>query len=214
MTPRPNNSLWPLLLVALGLLFLAQNLGWLGGMVGWVWALVFIAVGGAFLYLFYQRREHWWTLIPGFALWGLAAAVLGGTLGGALFLALIGVGFVGVYLVQHEHWWALIPGGVLLTLGLVAYLGTATPGYDTGWVFFLGIAATFFALYALPEAASRQRWAIYPALAALAVMALTLVSSTVGSYLVPIVLIALGVYLFWRSGRGPTRPGSHERGAA
>ena len=71
----------------------------------------------------------------------------------------------------------------------------------------LGLAATFFALTRLRV--EPQGWAIFPAgaLALLAVVSAT----TAGGWLFPLVFIAAGVYLLWRSGAlagvaGPAAP--------
>lgn len=185
------------LLIGVGVLLLLQRLGWLVGTGSWLWGLVFLAGGAAFLMVYVRDRAQWWALFPGFALVGLAAAVLMGNDGGALFLALLGLAFAVVYASDRRRWWAVIPGGALATLALVAWLDTVRPGYDAGWVFFMGLAATFAALVAQP-AERRQGWALYPA-AGLALLALlTLVTSSAGPALIAVVLIAVGVVLLLR----------------
>jgi hypothetical protein len=203
-----QSKLWALLLIGFGLLFLLANAGWLGGLVSWMWALFFLAAGGAFLYLYNTDRERWWALIPGFSLVAIGAAALAGDAAGGIFLALIGTGFAAVYASDYRRWWAVIPAGVLFTLALVAWVDASWPGWDAGWLFFLGIAATFGFLFVLPEGQGKQRWAIYPALASLALVVLTILSSNIGGILVPLLLIAAGAYLFWRRGssRGPSLP--------
>lgn len=193
-----RSSLWAILLIAVGVLFLAGNLGWLPGLGGWIWALLFAVGGAAFLAWFARDRSQWWALIPGSALFGLSAAIVGGAAGGGAFLALLGAGFGAIYWLERTRWWAIIPGGVLLTLGIVAWLDTTLPRFDAGWVFFLGLAATFGALYVLPEQKGRQRWAIYPALATLALALVILASGAVTGVVVPLLLIAAGAYLLWQ----------------
>lgn len=204
--PRADRpTLWAVLLIGLGVLFLAGNLGWLRGVDQWLWGLLFAAGGGLILAWFLREREQWWALIPSAALFGLSTAVLGGSSGGGLFLALLGAGFAAVYAVQRTRWWAIIPAGVLLTLGVVAWLDAFFPRFDGGWVFFLGLAATFGYLYRLPDREARQRWAIYPAAATLALALVILLSGTVTGVVIPLLLIAAGVYLIWqRSTRPPT----------
>lgn len=192
---------WAYLLIAGGALLLAANMGWLGAMTGWLWGLLFLAGGGAFLYYFMQNRQHWWALIPGFALAATGLTTLLGAGGGPLFLALLGAGFLAVFLTNKERWWAVIPGGVLLTLALVDWVEVGAPGYDSGWLLFLGIAATFGFLYLRPDGGVKQRWAVWPAVAGLAMGLLGLLDTSMGGLLAPLALIGLGVYLFTRDSK-------------
>ena len=206
MTTDRQRNAWATLLIALGLFFLLANTGWLAGLASWFWGLLFLAGGGAFLVVYRNDRRHWWALIPGFSLVAVGVAALSGDTAGALFLALLGTGFAAVYLSDRQRWWAIIPAGVLYTLALVAWTSTVWPRADAGWLFFLGIAATFGLLFVLPEGEGRQRWAIYPALGSLVFVAITLMASNVGGVLVPLLLIGAGAYLVWRQGssRGPS----------
>jgi hypothetical protein len=196
-----TNQSWALILIFLGVLFLATNFGWFGWLTSWLWSLLFIGAGGAFLYVYYQKRERWWALIPGFALLAVGVAALSGNAAGGLFLALLGAGFASVFLTNRVRWWAVIPAGGLFTLALIAWLSAARPAWDTGWLFFTGIAATFGVLFLLPEGQGKQRWAIYPALGCLALVLLTFLSSNVGSITIALLLIAIGAFLFWRQGK-------------
>lgn len=193
-----TTTLWAVLLIGIGLLSLAANAGWLAWITPWIWAALFVAGGGAFLYYYTLNRRHWWALIPGFTLLGIAAAIVGGEAGGGLFLALIGAGFATIYVLEREKWWAIIPAGALMTLGAVAWLDTMFPAVDVGWVFFLGLAATFGLLYALPEGQGKQRWAMFPALATLALSLMIIASGAVTGIVVPLILIAAGILLMWR----------------
>lgn len=193
-----SNQSWGIILVFLGILFLATNFGWFGWLTSWLWSLFFIAAGAGFLYVYYQNRERWWALIPGFTLLAIGVSALSGNAAGGLFLALIGSGFVAVYLSNRQRWWAILPAGALLTLALIAWADAVRPGWDNGWLFFLGIAATFGVLFFLPQHQGKQRWAIYPTLGSLALVLLTLLSSNLGSIIIAILLIAIGVYLFWQ----------------
>jgi hypothetical protein len=193
-------------LVILGLLFLLQNFGFLGGLEGLVWVVLFGLGGLIFLYVFATNREQWWAVIPGFTLLGLAALIgLGdrlGALGGALFLGAIGLSFWVIYFVRRDFWWAVIPGGVLMTLAAVAALSDLLPDRAAGGIFFLGLAATFFLVYLLPTTDGRMKWALIPA-GVLAVLGVLVFLSLGGifNYLWALLLIAAGVYLLTRSMR-------------
>lgn len=191
-----------LVLLILGALVLLSNVGLLGSPGSLLGALLF-GVGAALLLRLYRRRQLPWALPAGFVLLGLAAAALtDGPLSGSYFLGFAGAGFVALQRLERRRWWALIPGGVLLTLALVAAVDATSPWFDPGPLLFFGIAATFLVLTRLPEGA--QRWAIYPALAALAVGVVAL--SFTGGWLFPLLLIGAGAWLL--------RRGRTERGDA
>lgn len=185
------------LLIGVGVLNLLVRAGWMIGVGGWLWGLLFLAGGGAFLWLYARDRQQWWAVFPGFGLVGLAAAVLMGNAGGVLFLALLGLAFALVYSADRRRWWAIVPAGALATLALVAWLEAWRPGYEAGWVFFLGLAATFAALLLQP-AEQRQRWAVYPALALALLALLTVFTSQAGPTVIALILIVLGAFLVLR----------------
>jgi hypothetical protein len=195
-------------LVAAGILFLAQSLGWLGALAALIWAVAFGAGGVAFLVALVRNSARWWAAIPGFVLLGIALLIALGELapafvadwGGALFLAMVSLGFWVVYLICRACWWGIIPGGVLLTLALVTGMSENMPGQDLGWVFFLGLSATFGILYLQPMNGRRVRWALYPS-AVLLMLALLVLTATgeLAALAWPLALIAIGCYLMYRT---------------
>ena len=162
-----TSKIWAYALIALGALLLAANMGWFGAVSNWLWALLFMAGGAAFVY-------H--------------------------------------YLNNRERWWALIPGGVLATLAVVNWVELANPRYDAGWLFFLGIAATFGYLYRRPDGGERQPWAVWPAVVGLGMALLGFVNTPLGGLVAPLALIGLGVYLFTRRGK-PEEPQPPQAGS-
>lgn len=187
-------------LIVFGTLVLLANLGIIGSAENWLAGALF-AAGGALLIRIYAGRENrFWALIVGSVLFGLAgAAISDGPLSGSYFLGAIGIGFGLIYYRHRRHWWALIPGGVLLSLAIVAGIDGLFPRIDPGPVLFLGLAATFAALYLLPEGG--KRWAAYPALAAVVIALFAF--SFGGGWLFPLVLIGIGLYLFNRQSNRP-----------
>lgn len=148
-----------------------------------LWAYALIILGALLL-----AANLGWVRAIGDWLWALL--FIGG---GALFLQ--------HYFKNRHAWWSVIPGGILITLGVVDWLELLRPGLDTGWVFFLGVAATFGFLYLRPDGGARLNWALWPAVAALAVALLSFVTTAAGGIVAPLALIGLGIYLFTRGAK-------------
>jgi hypothetical protein len=198
---------WGLLLIAGGVLFLLQTLFnfEFGGL---FWALVFGLGGTFFVSWFFQDRQQWWALIPGFTLLsigliiliGILAPALSGAFSGFIILGGIGASFLLIYFLRRDFWWALIPAGTLLTLGVVALLSDLIPGLEVGAVFFLGLAATFALLTFVPTDEGRMKWPWIPAgiLGGLALIVLMSAGNLAG-IAVPVVLILAGLFLVARN---------------
>lgn len=206
---RNLNLLIGLALVGLGILYLLQNFGILT-FADYLWPIVFAAGGLAFLAGYFISRAHWWPLIPGFALLGLAAVTgyellfprLEDDLGGALFLGGVSLGFWATYLFHRQNWWAIIPAGVLTTLATVVAADQVYGGDRAGAVFFVGLAATF----AIVFVTARQTWALFPAGGLLALGLFIAVGlERFIDYLWPAVLILAGAFLLFRALRPAAR---------
>ena len=195
------------LLIVAGVLALLQTLGILVGALVIFWAFLFGAGGLVFLYLYLTDRDHWWPLIPGFALLGLAAIIgldrfapqLGDVWSGPLILGAIGLAFWAIYFINREHWWAVIPGGVLFTLALVAGVSSFVGEVETGGIFFLGLGLTFGLLSFLPTPQGRMKWTLIPAAVLLAMgLLVTATAAELMRYIGPAALILVGLYLILR----------------
>jgi hypothetical protein len=199
-TSSPDRRVVALVLIAIGVLGVLGNLGLAPALSTLFGFLLFVGLGVVAL-AYAGRTGNDWIRAAAFPAFGLAIATIwSGDWGGGAFLASLGVGFASLYAARRERWWAVIPAGVLFTIALVAITGNRIWGVDSGVLFFLGLAATFFVLWRLPVHA--QPWAVFPA-AACAFMAF-LVLSTTGGWIVPVLLIAAGLYLAMRSRSGPT----------
>src|SRR5690606_23190465 len=190
-----NQQLTGVILIGVGVLALLGVTGifrFVGGIVG---ALLF----GALAYYAYtqgERRGNTMWRLAAFPLAGLAlTSILPGSLGGATFLASLGLAFAIFWQHDKSNWWALIPAGTLASLAAVAFL-EGVLGVSAGWLFLLGLAATFFALTRLNV--EPQSWAIWPAGGLAAVSLMAFVDS--GSWILPLLLIGGGGWLLVRSG--------------
>lgn len=201
------------LLIASGVLFLLQNMGYITSGLGLLWALLMALVGAAFLATFFGNRLMWWTLIPGLIFIDLAALIMLSELwpafaerwGGAFFLAGLSLPFWVVYLANRAYWWGIIPGGVLLTLAVVAGVSDFLEGGASGGIFFGGLGLTFLALFFAPTPQGRLRWAIWPAVPLLAIGVLAATTfATMINYVVPVALLLGGLFLVVRSLRPRT----------
>ncbi len=201
-----HRLLWGILLIAAGILFLLQNLSLIPSAWDVIWGVFFGAAGVVFLFAYSSDRSQWWPLIPGLSLLGLAVLILGdqffsgftGHWGGAIFLGGIAVGFWAVYAVNQEMWWAVIPAGVLTTLAVITVADAFVA--DSGFMLFLGLAATFALVGILPNPTGRMTWAFIPALVLFLLGILTSqILMPVFDYIWPVGLIVLGGYFILRN---------------
>jgi len=155
------------LLILGGILGILEKFGAINNASGLFWALIFGLAGVAFVYIFLTNREHWWSIIPGSTLIGLAITVglpeKINKFSGLAFLGALGFGFLLIYFFNRKHWWAIIPSGVLITLGIISTVSYQMQGQDTGALFFIGLGITFLLVAILPNKAQRMNWAFIPA---------------------------------------------------
>ena len=122
---------WPIIpgltLVGVGLLILLSGAGLEGE---WLPAILFLAIGAAFLVVYLsQPASNWWAIIPGGVMGSLALVLIAGDAGGAVMLLGLAATFGLVYLqgmvrgLHQQFWWALIPAGVLAIIGLFLLAG-------------------------------------------------------------------------------------------
>lgn len=190
------------LLIGIGVLFLVDRLAVAIGIRGILWALLFGVGAALFLWLYASDRRNWWALLPGFGFVALAAAVMAGAWGGALFFGLAGATCIALYLRRGGGRWLLLAGGSLATLGVMGLFAGIFPAADSGWVLFLGLAATLFLLHR--RSGGRTTWSLY---LAIALAALGLISIFTGGFvetLIAVALIASGAAMVWQAKPGAT----------
>lgn len=155
-----------ILLVFGGSLGLLEKFGIIFNASGLFWTIIFGMAGVLFISVFIKNREHWWSIIPGASLIGLAI-VIGipqnlNIFNGLAFLGSMGLGFFMIYIANRNHWWAIIPAGVLITLGAISYFSKYFQGQETGALFFVGLGLTFLLVALLPTGSHRMNWAFIP----------------------------------------------------
>lgn len=215
-----SSWIWGGLLIALGLVLLAENLDLLGDWTAPVWSLILGAISLIFLVTYISDRSQWWALIPGLVILGVAVAVflaeqelVAGYVVGTIILAGVGLPFLLIFLIDRKHWWALIPGmtmigiaGAVFLEGIGVISDEAVGGLVVG-----GIALGFLFIYLIDR---QQWWALIPG-GIMGTVAFFLLVATVIEYVWPVALILLGLLLL-RSGLvgGRQRPRGAERVSA
>jgi hypothetical protein len=194
-------------LLILGIVFLLQNIGVLRDAAAVIWPVLFGLGGLVFLGVFLSNREHWWAIIPGSALLGIALLMAltalfparGPIFGGAIFMGTLAAGFLAIFAFHPDNWWAVIPGGVLLTIAVVSVAGQVLSGAQTGAIMMLGMAATFAALALIETPQGRMRWPLIPAGVLLAIGLLIMLQTLAWLlWLIALMMIAAGGYLVIR----------------
>lgn len=201
-----SRVVWGGLLVVFGILVLLENFGFFT-LSGIAVGLLFLLAGLFLISLYFESRERWWALIPGFTLLSIAVIIVTSQFAprfsevwsGLIILGGIGLSFLFIFLLDHRQWWAIIPAGVMITLGVVAGVGESL-GIDGGAIFFLGLGLTFACVALVPTAEGSMKWAWIPA-GILLLMGVLLFSSTLSwlQYIWPAALILAGGFLIIRN---------------
>jgi hypothetical protein len=175
--------------------------------------LILVAIALPFFVVFIRNRANWWALFPAGILTLIGLVVLiservsGEIVGGVLTFG-IGLVFLFVYLSWRQNWWALIPAGVIASIGAGIILAgmNLTEAFKSrlmGGFIFGGMGATFLTLWLMREKYGTD-WAKYPAMGLLAFAGLVLIFGARTELVWPIMMIAIGLWLLYRS----TQPAS------
>jgi hypothetical protein len=164
MNTKPTNLIWGIVLIALGGLLLAENLGYLGRWSPVMWVGIFGAVSLLFFVTYLvSGLQNWGWLFPACIFAGVAGTIYLSTVTkdaivGAPVLASIAVPFLAAFAVDtRKHWWALIPAGVMLFVTLTTAIVDRARGEVIGAMLFFVIAFAFLAVYLLNRA---RLWAL------------------------------------------------------
>ncbi len=216
MKTKLSPLVWGILLILIGTLILLQTLDVLRFAIAVVWMVLFAIGGIGFLSVYVTDREHWWALIPGTVLLAIAAVILlgetapqlGSAIGGTLVVGAIALSFLLIYALHPGFWWALIPGGVMASVTVVTLIDAFNLPIDGGAVIMLGIGLTFVLLsFVRTEEGERMWWALIPGGIMLLIGIFVAAEQVaLAGYVLPAVLLIVGLYFVLRGIRAGTKP--------
>ena len=196
-----QNVVWGALLIIFGITAL---LGTFFNLTIWVWVLV-LFFGGLFAGIVnWNARDEWINLIPTYVLWSIAGLItlisveiLFAEAIPVYVLWIIGFPFLIGYLRDRDQWGLLIPAYVLFSVGLMVGL------IGLGWLqnflipayVMLAIAVPFLVVYLLNR---ENWWALIPA-GIMGIIAVGfLLASSIGKFIIPLVIILIGIWIIVR----------------
>ena len=168
MKPKISTLIVSLALIAAGVLFLAQNFGYIPQDVPTLWVVFFGAAGALFFvgYLASGLRQ-WGLLFPALISGALALTIgLGdagydGSFMGTPVLAAVAIPFFAAFALDvRKNWWALIPGIILGVIALIPLAADRVPGELIGSMVLFSIALPFLIVFISNPS---RRWALIPA---------------------------------------------------
>jgi hypothetical protein len=168
MKPKLSTLIVSLALIAAGVLFLAQNFGYIPRDVPTLWVAIFGGAGALFFigYLASGLRQ-WGLLFPALISGALALTIgLGesgydGSFMGTPVLAAVAIPFFAAFALNvRKNWWALIPGIILGVIALIPLLADRVPGELIGSMVLFSIALPFLIVFISDPS---RRWALIPA---------------------------------------------------
>jgi len=170
------------LLLAGGILALAQTMGYLENATVLFWGGLFLAAGLIFLTLLFNG--YWWSAFPGFTLVALGALILLPKsledFGGAIFLGAVGLSFWHVYFTSRiERWWAVIPACVLSALAIMVIASAQYKDFG-GAIFLGGIGLAFLIVYFTDR--TDRWWALIPAGVLVTLAGVTIAAAKFGEF--------------------------------
>jgi hypothetical protein len=210
MNVNKSGLFWGLLMIAGGLLALADQMGYIDTFSPQTWMMIFAAISVLALISYaLSGLKQWGLLFPAGAFGGLAmiialaeANVDSAAVASPLFFGLL-IPFIAAYLTDRtQNWWALIPGGVMLFLALTTLLVDSAGGEWVGALFLFMIALSFFVVYLTHRT---YTWALLVAyiLAVLGIAPLMAIGGRDAAYYGPIFLFAVALPFFYVYFRSP-----------
>jgi len=155
MNGNKSGLFWGVLLVGVGLLALARQMGYIDQVPDTLWIWIFALVSLlALLSYGLSGWQQWGWLFPAGVFGGLAVTIAlainnvdSAAVGSPLFFGLL-IPFGVAYLTDRaRNWWALIPGGVMLFLALTTLTVDSIGGEWIGSLFLFLIGLSFLVVY-------------------------------------------------------------------
>jgi hypothetical protein len=199
---RAIGLIWGLILIAVGGVYLAQNLGYIPELPLNLWMIATAALSVLFFATYFvSGRDQFGWLFPAFILAGTAITLFlvesgaDGSFIGAPILVSIALPFLVVFFLNRkENWWALIPAWVLSMLALITLISDRVSGDLMGTVVMLAIGIPFLVVYLVNR---EHWWALIPAGIMLALAVIVLIASRAsGEIVAPLILFAIALPFF------------------
>ena len=198
---RNQGLVWGGLLILFGVLALIEVYYELGT---WVWVAV-LTVGGLGVYAIYATdREQKWMLIISYVMLAVAGLItllelniLRDPFIATYVLLAIALPFLVAFLFNRANWGLLIPAYVLFAIGVMVpliELGVLEDIMIAAYIMF-AVAIPFFVVYLRNSA---NWWALIPAGILAFIGIVFLIAQAAAEYIVPIVLIAVGIFIVVR----------------
>lgn len=155
MNGSKSGLFWGVLLVGVGILALARQMGYIDQVPDTMWVWIFALVSLlALLSYGLSGWQQWGWLFPAGVFGGLAVTIAlainnvdSAAVGSPLFFGLL-IPFGAAYLTDRaRNWWALIPGGIMLFLALTTLTVDSIGGEWIGSLFLFLIGLSFLVVY-------------------------------------------------------------------
>jgi hypothetical protein len=210
MDKQKNSLLIGGFLIALGTLFLLDNLNMIYLRDAVLVAVIFIGIGGYLFFRHLQNRQMGTLILAAIAMFvGLAilideTRIVKDDVIGALFFLGAAALFVYGYFRDRQKWGLLLTAGILVTLGAIVLI-EAIRFFDNdlaAGTFFLGLGLTFGLLYLIRNENNRLEWTKVPAVVLIIFAGFVYVNTSdffLANLVLPLALILLGGYLVYSS---------------
>ena len=200
-----------IVLIAIGVLAILNNLDILVLQKPFVLALLLLLIAGGCYYFYQTKKRSLWLLAVAiyFACWGIGKLIdafwlLPFSVEDNSRLLGISLAFFTVYMRDFKHWWAVIPGGILFVIFVVETLQEffwLRKGV-TSFLILLGFGLVFTYLYLIRDPKNHLHWAIVPAVV-LFLFSFFVLSNTIfqidSEFCLAVVFIGVGTTLILRA---------------
>lgn len=197
------------ILIAVGLLYLLNNLDMIFVGEDVAVSIVFFSVGAFMFFKFSQSRSTGFLITAvlftfiGLVIWLESIPGIDDQYIAVIFLWFASGLFSYGFFRNTENWGFLIPAGILFTIGSMVWLDLVLYDDDVlGSVFFLGVGLTFGFLYLVRNEKNKLDWAKIPAICLIAFAGFLFFvtsDSIVTDLFLPVTLILVGGYLVYHS---------------